>query len=163
VVISSSTQSFIVVGQLIGTNWKILRKWQSRRIQLQDGTNMQWAPVVWAKRRDALTKDVIDVVMEFWKNETRVNPNKRDIMKHYIMKNRWEEHAIHFFEKPQVHSSKFFQFDSFCNFLIFCFNLLHCLWLFMGLRSMVVKDTIVWKHMFTISSNWSFAHLRLSS
>jgi hypothetical protein len=26
VVISSSTQSFIVVGQLIGTNWKILRK-----------------------------------------------------------------------------------------------------------------------------------------
>jgi hypothetical protein len=41
--------------------------------------------------------------------------------------------------------------------------LLHCLWLFMGLGSMVVKDIIVWKHMFTISSNWSSAHLRLSS
>jgi hypothetical protein len=41
--------------------------------------------------------------------------------------------------------------------------LLHCLWLFMGLGSMVVDDVIVWKHMFTISSNWSYVPLRLSS
>jgi hypothetical protein len=35
--------------------------------------------------------------------------------------------------------------------------------LFMGLGFVVVKDIIVLKHMFTITFNWSFAHLRLSS
>ncbi len=39
-VVSNSTHSFNVVGQLIGTNWKMLRKGQSRRIQLEDGTSM---------------------------------------------------------------------------------------------------------------------------
>jgi hypothetical protein len=83
------------------------------------------------------------VVAKFWTNETKVNPNKQDIMKHYIIKNRWEEYAIHFLEEPQLHSSKFLQFDSFCNCFIFYFNLLHCLWLFMGLGFVVVKDIIV--------------------
>lgn len=72
-------------------------------------------------------------LVEFWTNETRVSPNKGDVMKHRIMKNRWEKHVIHFLEEPHVHSSKIFQFDFFCNYLIFCFSLLHCLWLFMGL------------------------------
>jgi hypothetical protein len=90
-----------------------------------------------------LIKDVVDMVVEFLKNETKVSPNKWDVMKHYIMKNKWEEHATHFLEEPQVQSSKFLQFDYFCNYFIFCFNLLYCLWLFMGLGSMVVKEIIV--------------------
>ncbi len=40
VVVSSPTQSFIVVGQLIGANWRILRKGQNMRTQLEGGTNM---------------------------------------------------------------------------------------------------------------------------
>jgi hypothetical protein len=58
---------------------------------------MQWALAVRAKRKDAITKDV-DALVEFWTNETKVNLNKWDIMKHHIMKNRWEEHATHFLE-----------------------------------------------------------------
>jgi hypothetical protein len=44
--------------------------------------------------------------MSWWNkktNETRVSPNKKDIMKHHIMKNIWEDHATHFLEEPQVH------------------------------------------------------------
>jgi hypothetical protein len=78
------------------------------QIQLQDGSNMQWTPLARAKRRDVVTKDVVDVVVEFWKNETRVNPNKKGIMKHRIMKNIWEEHASYFLEEPQVHVLPFF-------------------------------------------------------
>jgi hypothetical protein len=100
-----------------------------------------------------LTKDVIDVVVEFWTNETRVNPSKWDVMKHHIMKNRWEEHATHFHEKPLVHSSNILHFYSFCDFFFLNFNLLHCLWLFMGLGFVVVKNIIVLKHMFTITFN----------
>jgi hypothetical protein len=47
-----------------------------------------------------LTKDVVDEVVEFWTNETRVSPNKKDIMKHHIMKNIREKHVIHFLEEP---------------------------------------------------------------
>jgi hypothetical protein len=61
---------------------------------------MQWAFATQAKWRDVLTNDVVDIAVEFWTNETRVNPNKKDIMKHHIMKNIWEEHATHFLEKP---------------------------------------------------------------
>jgi hypothetical protein len=55
-----------------------------------------------------LTKDVVDVVVEFWTNETRVSSNKKDIMKPRIMKNIWEEHATHFLEEPHVHVFPFF-------------------------------------------------------
>jgi hypothetical protein len=129
-VVSSSTQSLTTMG-VIGTNWRILKREQERRIQLEDGTNMQWAPSVRAKRRDVLTKNVVDALMEFWTNETKVNPNKWDVMKHRIMKNRWEEHATHFFEKPQVHFSKFLQFDYFYNFFFFvsaCCMIYGCSW-----------------------------------
>jgi len=40
-VVSSSTQSVSTMGPLIGTNWRILRRGKKRRIQLEDGTNMQ--------------------------------------------------------------------------------------------------------------------------
>ncbi len=39
-VVSNSTHSFTIMGQFIGTNWKILRKGQSRRIKLEGGTSM---------------------------------------------------------------------------------------------------------------------------
>ncbi len=61
---------------------------------------MQWAFATRAKWRDVLTKDVVDATMEFSANETKISPNKKDIMKHHIMKNIQEEHAIHFLEEP---------------------------------------------------------------
>ncbi len=70
-------------------------------------------------------------LVKFWTNETSVSPNKLDVMKHRIMKNRWEKHVIHFLEYPHVHSSNFFQFDSFCNFLFFvltCCIVYGCSW-----------------------------------
>jgi hypothetical protein len=44
-VVSSSTQSFVAIGQLIGASQRILNKGQSMRIQLEDGSSMQWALV----------------------------------------------------------------------------------------------------------------------
>jgi hypothetical protein len=109
-----------------------IEKRKKRRTQLEDGTNMQWAPSVRAKKRDVLTKDVVDAMVEFLTNETKVNPNKWDVMKHHIMKNRWKEHVIHFLKNQKYIFSKFLQFDSFYNCFIFCFSLLHYTWLFMG-------------------------------
>jgi hypothetical protein len=78
-----------------------------------------------------LIKDVVDAVLEFWTNEIKVNPNKWDVMKLHIMKNRWEERATHFLEDPQVHFSKFLLFDSFYNCFIFvlaCCIIYGCSW-----------------------------------
>jgi hypothetical protein len=78
-----------------------------------------------------LTKDVVDVLVEFWTNETRVSINKKDIMKHYIMKNIWEKHATHFLKKPQEHVFPFFNLIV-CNVLIMYGFLLNCSWLFVA-------------------------------
>jgi hypothetical protein len=61
---------------------------------------MEWAPIARTKWRNVPTKDVVDAMVDFWTNETKVSLNKKDIMKHRIMKNIWEEHAIHFLEEP---------------------------------------------------------------
>jgi hypothetical protein len=81
-------------------NPRILTKGQNKITQFEKvGSNMEWASVIKVKRKDALTK-VVDLIVDFWTNETRVSPNKRDAVKHRTNKNKWEEHAIHFLEKP---------------------------------------------------------------
>jgi hypothetical protein len=40
IVVSSSTHNLTTMGQLIETNWRILKRGQSRRIQLEDNTKM---------------------------------------------------------------------------------------------------------------------------
>jgi hypothetical protein len=77
----------------------ILNKGQSKRVQLEDGSCMEWAFVVQAKKKDVLSKD-FNLVVNFWTIEIRVSPNKRDVMKHHINKKIWEEHASHFLEEP---------------------------------------------------------------
>jgi hypothetical protein len=86
------------------------------RIQLEDGSSMQWAATTQTKWINVLTKDVVDAMVEFWTNETRVSLNKKDIMKHCIMKNIWEKHATHFLEEPQVHVLPFFNLIMFTMF-----------------------------------------------
>jgi hypothetical protein len=44
-VVSSFTQSFVAIGQPIGASQRILSKGQNMRIQLEDGSSMQWAIV----------------------------------------------------------------------------------------------------------------------
>ncbi len=114
---------------------------------------MQWAPSVRAKKRDVLTKDVVDAMVEFLTNETKVNPNKWDVMKHHIMKNRWKEHVIHFLKNQKYIFPNFFNLilSTIVLFFVLACCIIHgCSW---GLRFVVVKDIIIWKHMFTISSN----------
>jgi len=51
--------------------------------------------------------------------------NKNDIMKHCIMKNIWEDHAIHFLEEPQIHVLPFFNLilsTMSWSFLVFLLN-----------------------------------------
>jgi phosphate starvation-inducible protein PhoH len=45
-VVLSSTQNLTTMGQLMGMNLRILSKGQSKRIQLQEGANMEWASVI---------------------------------------------------------------------------------------------------------------------
>jgi len=45
-VVSSFTQSFVAIGQFIGASQRILNKGQSMKIQLEDGSSMQWAFVI---------------------------------------------------------------------------------------------------------------------
>jgi hypothetical protein len=80
-------------------NTRIFTTGQNKITQLEEiGSSMEWKSVIRVKTKVALTK-VVDLV-DFWANETRVSPKKRDVVKHRTNKNKWEEHAIHFLEEP---------------------------------------------------------------
>jgi hypothetical protein len=42
------------------------------------------------KKRDVFSKDVVDSMVVFWTNETKVSPNKKDVVRHCISKKKWE-------------------------------------------------------------------------
>jgi hypothetical protein len=55
-----------------------------------------------------LSKDVVDSMVEFWIDETKVSPNKKNMVRHCINRKRWGKHGIHFLKEPHVHFSIYF-------------------------------------------------------
>jgi hypothetical protein len=59
-------------------------------------------------KKCVLSKDVADSMMEFSTNETKVDPNKKNVVRYCMGKKRWEKHVTHFLKKPHVHPSIYF-------------------------------------------------------
>jgi len=49
-----------------------------------------------SKKRDTLVLEIHDAMVQFWTENNRVSPNKRDVIKKRIDIGRWETHVIHF-------------------------------------------------------------------
>jgi hypothetical protein len=45
----------------------------------------------------------VDSIVNFWISETRNNPNRKDVVKKFISRKVWEQHATHFLKESQVH------------------------------------------------------------
>ena len=53
-------------------------------------------------RRTHITQTVKDVVFQFWMDETRVSPNKKDVCSKRLARCSYVKHPIHLLEEPQV-------------------------------------------------------------
>lgn len=53
-------------------------------------------------RRTHITQTVKDIVFQFWMDETRVSPNKKDVCSKRLARCSYVKHPIHLLEEPQV-------------------------------------------------------------
>ncbi|MCO5592223.1 hypothetical protein L7F22_046221 [Adiantum nelumboides] len=53
-------------------------------------------------RRTHITQTVKDIVFQFWTDETRVSPNKKDVCCKRLARCSYVKHPIHLLEEPQV-------------------------------------------------------------
>lgn len=73
----------------------------NRRGQLNQGHSF-WALTPRAKRSDCLPDEVKEKVAMFWGRETRVSPNKKDVVRHRLGPKIHETHPAHLLEISQV-------------------------------------------------------------
>ncbi|MCO5594162.1 hypothetical protein L7F22_048185 [Adiantum nelumboides] len=53
-------------------------------------------------RRTHITQTVKDIVFQFWTDETRVSPNKKDVCNKKLARYSYVKYPIHLLEEPQV-------------------------------------------------------------
>ncbi len=54
-----------------------------------------WALCDKAKREGVLSLEVSNVIVKFWIDNTRVNPNMKDVVRRQIVQKSWESHLAH--------------------------------------------------------------------
>ena len=87
----------------VGMNKRTLRRGVLRRSSLNAGVHGEvWAMSRRRKRSDALQQAVVDAVVTFWTEETRVSPSKKDVRRKRVGVNKFLSHAGHWLETSQV-------------------------------------------------------------
>lgn len=87
----------------VGMNKRTVRRALQRRTQLNSCLDGEvWARIYRKKRKDALEQWVIDMVVRWWTEETRVSPCKKDVKKKRIGGKQRISHATHWLEESQV-------------------------------------------------------------
>lgn len=87
----------------IGMNKRTIRRAIRRRSLLNDRTDGEaWAKIYRRKRKDTLEQSVVDRVIEWWTDETRVSPCKKDVMNKRVGFKTKISHATHWLEESQV-------------------------------------------------------------
>jgi hypothetical protein len=61
----------------------------------------------WAKRdrkikKDVVFEDVKRIVTKWYFEETRISPNKKDVLRCQVAHKTWETHATHFFQENEA-------------------------------------------------------------
>jgi len=87
----------------IGMNRRTLRRgFERRRLLNAESDGELWARIYRKKRRDALPQAVIDTVLCWWEEETRVSPCKKDVRRKRIGAIEYISHATHWLEESQL-------------------------------------------------------------
>lgn len=87
----------------VGMNKRTIRRAIQRRSLLNDRSDGEvWAKIYRRKRKDALEQSVVDRVISWWTDETRVSPCKKDVMNKRVSFKTKISHATHWLEESQV-------------------------------------------------------------
>lgn len=87
----------------VGMNKRTVRRAIQRRSLLNDRSDGEvWAKIFRRKQKDALEQCVVDWVISWWTDETRVSPCKKDVRNKRISFKTKVSHATHWLEESQV-------------------------------------------------------------
>lgn len=66
-----------------------------RQQEANVSSSSQWALLTWRERWDVLDEVIVSTILEWWKNETRMNLNRTDVIKQCIALKVYEKHITH--------------------------------------------------------------------
>jgi len=95
----------IVAKIFVGLNYRSIQQAMEHKELLNNETiGVKWVKFNRKQQNDAMNENVKQIVVRWWTKETRVSPNVKDVVCHFVSPNIWEKHAIHFLQENQVHS-----------------------------------------------------------
>ena len=101
--VSTEVSNLRAIAKVLKTSPSNVENARHRRHHLQSSGSSVWAAPRRRQRSDVLTEEVVTAVGCWWAAETRVSPNKKDVVRKRIPGGRTaEEHATHFLLESQV-------------------------------------------------------------
>ena len=105
-VVSSSTKENRLVKSMawaLGTSQKTLHKHWKFQLQIDVNDELAcWRAICRQPYKDRLGENVKKIIYEYWKNNSRVSPTARHVMRRIIERNQYEEHEKYFLETTQI-------------------------------------------------------------
>ena len=102
--VSSVNTSMRQTMLLTGIHRRNLQVGIVRRLSLDAHVDRSlWALCGKSKRIDATPSSVCELIVEFWCLNSRVSPNRKDVVRKRIDSGMWETHATHHLMESQVH------------------------------------------------------------
>jgi hypothetical protein len=100
VISTSSSTNLWVVGSCVGFKRRALRRAFHHKQLLDANEKGEW----WVKgdriiQKYALAKNIQALVAKWYFEETKVSPNKKDVLHHWVGIKNWETHVAHFFQE----------------------------------------------------------------
>ena len=89
---------------------KTLHKHWKFRLQIDVNDELAcWRAICRKPYKDRLQENVKKIIYEYWKKNSHVLPNARDVMRRRIVQNQYEEHEKHFLETTLIELFKNFK------------------------------------------------------
>ena len=107
-VLGSNIVSARQTSLVIGIHRRNVKSGLVRRINLEARTDLAiWAVSGRSRRVNTLASHVIKVVLEYWTCNTRINPNRKDVVRKRIGTRQWTDHSTHHLQESQVSCNKY--------------------------------------------------------
>ena len=90
-------------GKVFGVHPRNLTKAKLKREEI-DCKGGKWVLYKRVRRADAIPNSVIELVQQYWTENSRVSPNAKDVKFRRLERNVREDHATHYLEESQVNS-----------------------------------------------------------
>jgi hypothetical protein len=101
-IIESDTNSRRSITRLLCLDMRNIKRHVERQILPNTKKDAFWLTYKWVRRSNSIIEAMINLVKNWWENDTNVSPNMQDIIKKHIVTNFYEVHPTHYLQVSQV-------------------------------------------------------------